>query len=167
MDCLLDSVSVKRIEDCHPALQPKGFALLVNCSIKNIGIRITQGMRSYLYQDELYAQGRTKPGKIVTNAKGGESWHNFGLAIDFCLLDKEKQVSWDMNQDSNNIGTPDWTQIAQIAKDLDFEWGGNWKKPDWPHFQLTFGLSRQEAQRRYENGLCDKQGFIYTNKEKS
>ena len=165
MEVILDLVSVKRIEDCHPALQPKGFALLVNCSTKNLRIRITQGIRSYLYQDELYAQGRTKPGAIVTKAKGGESRHNFGVAIDICLLTQNPSDTYNLDIDTNNVGISDWYQVVQIAKDLGFEWGGDWKKKDLPHFQLTFGLSRQEMQRRYEKGLCDKHGNIYINKE--
>ncbi len=162
---IIDIISIKRINNCHPATIIKLHQWLVNCSIQNIGVRIVQGIRSYKYQDELYAQGRTKPGKIVTKAKGGESWHNFGCAFDFGLLHEGRFVSWDMREDLNHDGISDWLECVDIAKELGFEWGGDWEEPDYPHFQMTFGLSRQEARRRYESGLCDKNGFIYINKE--
>ena len=60
---------------------------------KNVRLRITQALRTWDEQEELYAQGRTKKGKIVTNAKAGYSWHNYGLAIDVCIL-------FDTNNDS-------------------------------------------------------------------
>jgi hypothetical protein len=43
---------------------------------------VTEGHRTYERQRELYAQGRTAPGAIVTQALPGESAHNFGLACD-------------------------------------------------------------------------------------
>ncbi|WP_051424674.1 M15 family metallopeptidase [Paenibacillus graminis] len=103
---------------------------------------ITQGLRTIAKQDALYAQGRTKPGPIVTNARGGHSYHNYGLAIDFALLQPDgRNVSWDMNRDGNGDRVADWKGVVQQAKALGFEWGGDWTSiKDYPHFQMTFGL---------------------------
>ncbi|MGG4188043.1 M15 family metallopeptidase [Paenibacillus peoriae] len=94
-------------------------------------------------QNELYAQGRTKPGPKVTNAKGGTSYHNFGVAVDFALLLPDgRSVSWDTKLDGNADRKAGWIQVVDIAKDLGFEWGGDWKTfTDLPHFQMVFGLS--------------------------
>jgi len=167
MPTIIDPISIERIDYCHPAIRTKAHEWLVNCSIQNIGVRVTQAIRDYEYQDLLYEQGRTKPGKIITNAQGGQSWHNFGLAFDFCLFHRDRTISWDMIEDLNHDGISDWTEVVHIANDLGFEWGGDWSKEfrDYPHFQMTFGLTIKEARRRYENGLCDKNGFIYINKE--
>ena len=81
-------------------------------------------------QTELYAKGRTTPGQIVTNAKAGESYHNYGLALDVVEIDDGIAV-WDT----------DWSGISEIGKRNGFEWGGDWTTPDKPHFQMTSGLS--------------------------
>ncbi|EUJ51783.1 M15 family metallopeptidase [Paenilisteria rocourtiae] len=87
--------------------------------------------RSKAEQDALYAQGRTKPGQIVTNAKGGQSNHNFGVAVDLCLYTNDgKNVVWETN-------TKRWLRVVAIAKSVGFKWGGDWTSfKDYPHFEL-------------------------------
>lgn len=110
-----------------------------------IYVIVTQGLRTIAEQNALYAQGRRgiKGEKIVTNAKGGESYHNFGLAVDFAIVDKSGQtVYWDTNVDTNKDGQKDWYQVGKIGKQQGLEWGGDWTSfKDIPHFQYTFGLS--------------------------
>lgn len=108
-----------------------------------IYVIITQGLRTIAEQNALYAQGRTKPGKIVTNAKGGQSYHNFGLAVDFAIVNSSgTTVYWDTNIDTNKDGQKDWYQVGKIGKEQGLEWGGDWTSfKDIPHFQYTFGLS--------------------------
>lgn len=106
-----------------------------------IEIRITQGLRTTAEQDKLYAQGRTEPGNIVTQVRGGGSYHNYGLAVDFVLV----KGGYDMKYDGNGNNHPDWLEVANIGKALGFEWGGDWAKfKDYPHFQYTFGLSTDD-----------------------
>jgi len=115
-----------------------------------IGIRvvITADYRSADEQNRLYEQGRTTEGNIVTNARAGESYHNYGLAIDFALLDIDGTVIWDMNYDGNGNGKKDWNEVVEIAKSLGYEWGGDWKNfKDYPHLQMDFGLSIEDLQR--------------------
>lgn len=163
---MIDAISVKRAETCHPAIRNFILSWLNNCSTRNIGVRITSGYRSVPEQDVLYAQGRTTPGGIVTNAKGGKSWHNYGLAFDFCLFHKDKTVTWDMMEDLDHDGVSDWMEAVDEAKKLGFAWGGDWtgEFQDYPHFQMTFGLSKQEAHHRYTSGLPNRDGFIPINK---
>jgi peptidoglycan L-alanyl-D-glutamate endopeptidase CwlK len=82
----------------------------------------------------------------VTNAKGGTSYHNFGLAIDFALLLPDgKQVSWDLKRDGDGDKVADWTEVVQEAKALGFEWGGDFVSiKDAPHFQMAFGLTTSQ-----------------------
>lgn len=74
----------RRIEDLHPCLQEKARQLIELCKAEGIEIRVTSTLRTFAEQAQLYAQGRTKPGQIVTRAKPGQSWHNYGLAVDVC-----------------------------------------------------------------------------------
>lgn len=84
----------------------------------------------------------------MTNAKAGESLHNYGLAIDFALRLKDGSVIWDMEYDGNGNGKTDWMEVVEIAKDLGFQWGGDWANfPDYPHLQIDFGLSIRDLKR--------------------
>ena len=109
-------------------------------------------------QQELYEQGRSTPGKIVTNARGlpaPESWHCYGLACDYVLDSMPEkpglQWSWETrNVDFNQDGTNDWQQMGAIAESLGLQWGGRWKRfPDLPHIQNNYGLSIVEAKQIY------------------
>lgn len=116
--------SSKRLTNLHPVVRSAATALIERCYKLNISILITQGLRTIAEQDALYAQGRTKPGAIVTNARGGYSYHNFGLAVDFALLlPNGSSVSWDMRRDDNNNQVADWQEVVKEAKALGFEWG--------------------------------------------
>ncbi|GGF72738.1 hypothetical protein GCM10010912_17440 [Paenibacillus albidus] len=134
--------SSKRLVGLHPVVLAAAVALIERSYARGVNIVITQGLRTIEEQDALYAQGRTKPGKIVTNAKGGTSYHNYGLAIDFALLLPDgKSVSWDLKRDGDSDKVADWTEVVQEAKALGFKWGGDFVSiKDAPHFQITFGL---------------------------
>lgn len=118
--------------------------------VEELGIRIiiTEDFRSIEEQNRLYEQGRSEEGSIVTHAKGGESYHNYGLAIDFALLDINGNAIWDMNYDGNGNGKSDWMEVVDTAKTLGFEWGGDWASfKDYPHLEMDFGLTIEELQR--------------------
>ncbi|NUU61276.1 M15 family metallopeptidase [Paenibacillus agri] len=137
------SKSTARLSGLHPVILAASAALIERCYARGIPIVITQGLRTIAEQDALYAQGRTKPGSIVTNAKGGYSYHNYGLAVDFALLlPNGSSVSWDMKLDGNGNNIADWLEVAEEGKRLGFEWGGDWTSfKDYPHLQMTFGLT--------------------------
>jgi hypothetical protein len=123
-----------RISKLHPAVIPHALEWLQRVEAEGINLLVTETLRTVQKQNELYAQGRTKPGQVVTQVRGGQSFHNFGLALDFCLLDDNGQESWEVNSD--------WYKVAQIGKDCGFSWGGDWEGfKDYPHLEMTFGLT--------------------------
>lgn len=135
--------SAARLEGLQPVVKAAAEALIERCNSRGVQIIITQGLRTIAEQDALYAQGRTKPGSIVTNARGGYSNHNFGWAIDFALLLPDgRTVSWDTLRDDDKDSLPDWSEVVEEAKKLGFEWGGDWRSfLDLPHLQMVFGLT--------------------------
>lgn len=125
----------------HPVVEEYKNILVERAEEQGINVVITEGYRSPEEQDALYEQGRSEEGNIVTNAEGGTSYHNYGLAIDFALENENGQTIWDLEYDGNDDGTSDWMEVVAIAKELNFEWGGDWRNfPDYPHLQMTFGL---------------------------
>ncbi|AIQ69527.1 M15 family metallopeptidase [Paenibacillus graminis] len=151
----LDQVKLKsqaRLVGLHPVLVAATVALIERCYARGVPIVITQGLRTIAEQDSLYAKGRTKPGQIVTNAKGGHSYHNYGLAIDFGLLQLDgRNVSWDTTRDGDSDRVADWQEVVQEAKALGFEWGGDWTSiKDYPHFQMSFGLALSALRQGYQ-----------------
>lgn len=124
-------------------LKPKVEKLLgvfiSKCKEKGITIIATQGYRSIAEQNAIYAQSRSKPGKIVTNAKGGQSLHNFGVAFDICFVINKKAV-YPPKSD------PLWQKVAKIGQDLGLEWGDR-GYVDYPHFQYRAGYSLEDFQK--------------------
>jgi len=138
-----DSVTQNRINALHPAVRDEVARLIEEANAKlkpNMQVRIVQGMRTIAEQDALYAQGRTKPGAVVTNARGGRSIHNYGLAIDFVLLIDSKEISWNTTKDFDGDGQADWLEVVLVFTRAGWTWGGNWRTfKDLPHLEKTFG----------------------------
>jgi peptidoglycan L-alanyl-D-glutamate endopeptidase CwlK len=129
----------------HPQVKAKGDELVARAARLGIAVVLTNGFRSAAEQDALYDQGRVTEGPIVTKAKGGQSYHNYGLAIDFALRTSQGDVVWDLERDGN--GRADWMEVVKLAKRLGFEWGGDWVQfPDYPHLQMGFGYSLRQLQ---------------------
>ncbi len=123
----VDDRSEKVIATLLPEVQPYARALVRRAAQYGIGIKILSGLRTYEEQDELFAQGRTKPGRIVTNARAGFSNHNFGIAFDVGIFEGAKYLD----------ESPKYKAVGVLGMDLGLEWGGNWKTiVDEPHFQL-------------------------------
>ncbi|WLV25124.1 M15 family metallopeptidase [Aciduricibacillus chroicocephali] len=134
----------------YPAVEDKTNELIQRAENRGITMFITDDFRSSADQDELYAQGRTSGGSIVTNARGGESYHNYGLAVDFALKNSQGEAIWDMNYDGNGNGKADWMEVVDLAKELGFEWGGDWPGfKDYPHLQMDFGLTISQLKEGY------------------
>jgi len=133
--------------ELHPIVKERSNQLIQQAAEKGIVILITDDFRSAEDQDRLYEQGRTAEGNIVTHARGGESFHNFGLAIDFAIKTPSENVIWDMQYDGNQNGNSDWDEVVEMAKALGFEWGGDWAQfKDYPHLQMNFGLTLADLQ---------------------
>lgn len=124
---LVESVSEKYIATLLPEVQPLARALVHKAALSGIKIKIISGLRTYAEQNELYAQGRTKPGNKVTNARGGHSNHNFGIAFDIGVFEGNKYLADSVK----------YKAVGILGMDMGLEWGGNWKTiVDQPHFQL-------------------------------
>ncbi|WP_141433981.1 M15 family metallopeptidase [Bacillus sp. 03113] len=134
--------------ELHPIVAEKVEILKEKTLEKKITILITDDYRSFEEQDKLYDKGRKTPGKVVTYMEGGESYHNFGLAVDFALQLENGNVIWDTEYDGNGNGQSDWFEVAEIAKELGFQWGGDWSGfKDYPHLQMDFGLTINDLQK--------------------
>jgi len=152
-----DKPTLDRIELLHPAVRQEVKDIYLNEIVPALAgkaiCRFAYTLRTFAEQDALYAQGRTKlfdaNGKklgVVTKAKGGQSIHNFGLALDIVLLKDTngdgtfESASWETNIDFDKDGKADWMEIVNIFKKHGWEWGGDWKSfKDLPHFEKTFG----------------------------
>lgn len=129
-------INSRDINDLHPKVQILCWQFIAACKESGIDVLITSTYRDYESQNDLYAQGRTKPGRIITNAKAGYSYHNFRVAFDFVPM---------VN------GKPDWNDVRKfdkcgsIGKSVGLEWGGDFKAfKDKPHLQFTNRLSLAE-----------------------
>lgn len=134
----------------HPIVEAKKNELLAKAEQIGISVLVTDGFRSHEEQNALYSKGRTTTGPIVTHVRGGASYHNYGLAIDFALLTPKGKAIWDLEYDGNDNGEADWHEVVAIAKRLGFSWGGDWDGfKDYPHLQMDFGYSIGQLMRGY------------------
>ena len=129
-------------EGLHPIVGEKSNQLIEQSEAIGIPILISDGYRSIESQDVLYEKGRSLEGDIVTYARGGESYHNYGLAIDFVLQNSDGSISYDLERDLNGNGEADWFEVIRIGKNLGFSSGADWPGfKDYPHLEYTFDLS--------------------------
>jgi len=141
------NLNAQRLAGVDPKLAQLGLRLVDLCAQAGVALLITQGLRTWEEQDALFAQGRTTPGNIVTNAHGGESWHNFGLAFDILVLDSVGKADWDTHH-------PGWMRAAALGRSLGLEWGGDWTTfKDLPHFQHIGHLTLGECRELFSQGL--------------
>lgn len=164
-----DQITLQRIQLLHPKIRQEVEhiyrAQIVPALTGRAICRFAYTLRTLAEQDALYAQGRTRlfdaNGKrlgVVTKAKGGQSIHNYGLALDIVLVkDRDgngsfETASWEDTIDFDKDGRADWMEVVQILKKNDWTWGGDWKSfKDKPHFEKTFGhtwrtlLSKHQA----------------------
>ena len=164
----MDKITQQRILKLHPQVREEVVKIIQECDKALTGdakIRITQSLRTFEEQDHLYAIGRTKPGKKVTNAKGGQSIHNYGLAVDICLIIDGKAASWDTAKDWDNDKIADWYECVKIFAKYGWDWGGNWKTfKDLPHFEKkSLKTKTSEIKASWRNLIKlpkDKNGYV-------
>lgn len=141
------------ISKLHPDLQKKIDEFKIKCEKSGLKVGIGECFRTVAEQDALYAQGRTKPGKIVTNARGSSysSMHQWGVAFDFYRND---------GKGAYNTSGQFFQKVGAIGKSVGLEWGGDWKSfKDLPHFQLKqWGSTSATLKKKY--GTPDR--FIAT-----
>ena len=125
----------------EPKFRKKVEKLLSNAKKEGIELRVISAHRDCAEQNELYAQGRTKPGRIVTNAVCGKSAHNYRRSVDVVEFKNGKPL-WENTR---------WVRIGQLGESLGLEWGGRWKSiKDMPHFQDLGGKTVAQLFLEYQ-----------------
>lgn len=141
------------ITQLHPTLQQKVSKLKEECAKKGIKILFSECLRTKEEQDDLYAQGRSKPGNIVTNAKGStySSQHQWGIAIDF-YIDQDVDGDGKKTDDAFNNSTKLFDKVGKIAKSIGLGWGGDWTSiKDKPHLYLKdWGSTTSKLKKKYD-----------------
>lgn len=123
----VDPRSEENIATLLPEVRPLARALVQKAALVGIRIKIISGLRSYEEQNALYAKGRTTAEPKVTNARGGYSNHNFGIAFDVGVFEGNAYLGESVK----------YKAVGALGMDMGLEWGGSWKTfTDQPHFQL-------------------------------
>jgi peptidoglycan L-alanyl-D-glutamate endopeptidase CwlK len=120
-------MSSRKVEDLIPVMQVLFHDFEAAMAKAGLEFVVTCTFRSQQEQDQLYAQGRTMPGPIVTWTE--HSKHSEGKAFDVAVLENGK-VTWDAGK---------YIVPGQIGESVGLFWGGRWKTPDRPHFELKEG----------------------------
>lgn len=143
----MDQRSLDQLNTLHPKLRQSAIDAWTEAQTAmptNVQIIVSQGLRTFEESDALYAKGRTEPGPIVTNAKAGQSYHNYGLAFDFAMITNGK--------DDYVVG-PNWMKVVAIIKQHGFDWGGDFTNlKDYPHFENRFGYNWRDLLRLHDQG---------------
>jgi len=160
-----DKITVTRIEKMHPKVRQELLQdyNYINEQLlgKGIRLRFAYTTRTKQEQTDLYAQGRTKLGKKVTNAQWSSTFHfeSYALAFDIVLLYDIngdgifETASWDLLKDYDRDGKADWKEVSDYFKSKGWKWGGDFRSlPDSPHFEKTFGHTWQQLKAKYDVG---------------
>lgn len=175
----MDPITEQRILKLHPAIR---IDVKAACNVINelgLEMRIVQGLRSYAEQDALYYQDKLPIAEVnklrfaahlplfpdngqklpwASNAKGGQSYHNFGLAFDFCLRHKDGSVSFDFKEDSNHDQRSDFLQVIGIFQNLGFVSGMSFNDND--HIEKSFGHKFTELDMILKSKKVDSNGYV-------
>lgn len=150
---VLDERSIKNILTLHRKVQQIFANWVAECEVvaraHGYEYKVISGNRTWEEQAKIYAQGRTAPGKIVTNAKPGYSNHNYGIAVDMGVFKNGKYLDG-----SNPSEAEAFHRIAaEVAEKYNIEWGGNWKSfKDYPHFEYKTGKTLSQLRQLVTEG---------------
>lgn len=160
-----EKITLPRLQLLHPAIKDEVIAAFehieANFLPKNVAIRAVQTLRTFAEQNAIF---NSRP--QVSKARGGQSFHNYGLAFDFALMiDTDgngtfETLSWDTKKDVDKDGKADWMEVVAYFKNLGYVWGGDFRSiPDSPHFEKTRGNGWRDLLNKYN----DKQFIAGTN----
>lgn len=142
-------ISSRKLEDLHPKVAMMARELLEKANAEGIDLLVTCTYRDNEEQNRLYARGRSvlwehgQKVRKVTNARAGQSIHNYKLAFDVVPLRNGKPV-WSTSGADEML----WQRVGNIGESVGLEWAGRWKRfREFPHFQWTGGLSLRELQQ--------------------
>jgi len=163
----MDKITLERIEKAHPKIREQLKAQYIeanNLLGKGARLRFAHVLRTNEEQDKLYNQ-RPK----VTNAKGGQSIHNYGLAFDVVMLydndgdGKFEEASYSQIRDFDKDSIADWEEVTKYFVSKGWECGKYWKKfIDPPHFEMNFGFDWKTLKARVDKGITiTDNGIVY------
>ena len=159
-----DRLTLTRITTAHPAVRQQLLTIYEEICSRLTGraqCRFTEVLRSAKRQDELYAQGRSKPGRIVTNAKAWESGHQYAMSIDACLIIDGKEASWDTVTDFDRDHIADWMEMVSVFEKHGWSWyGRNTRFPEAAHFENLLGHTVKELNAIRLAGKIDEHGYV-------
>lgn len=164
-----DKITLQRIQLLHPVLREEVseiYNLICDSLTGKAMCRFTHTLRTFKEQADLFAQGRTSPGRIVTQARPGLSFHNYGLALDIALVvdtngdGNFETASWDVKTDFDGDKKADWQEVVTIFKQFGWTWGGDWKFNDAPHFEKPMGYSVRQLLDLYNNKKVDLNNYV-------
>ena len=136
-------INSRSLSELHPVCKAKAEKFLELAKQSGIDLLVTSTYRDNESQAVLYAQGRTKPGLIVTNARPGQSWHNWRCAFDVVPIRNGKPV-WNTTGPDGDL----WRRVGELGESVGLEWAGRWtgKLREFAHFQYTGGLTLAQLQ---------------------
>lgn len=130
-------INSRSLADLHPEVRRRVEHFIELCRSQGIDLLVTSTFRDFESQNALFAQGRTAPGRIVTNARGGESFHNYRVAVDVVPLRNGKPV-WGTKGADGAL----WQKVGELGEQAGLEWAWRWKSfKEMAHFQFTGGLT--------------------------
>lgn len=137
-------INSRSLSELHPVCKAKAEKFLELAKQNGIDILVTSTYRDLESQAALFAQGRTKPGLIVTNARPGQSWHNWRCAFDVVPIRNGKPV-WGITGPDGSL----WRKVGELGESVGLEWAGRWtgKLREFAHFQYTGGLTLAQLQQ--------------------
>jgi hypothetical protein len=162
-EVVLSQNNKNHIEKLHPNIRNAAKSMLTNLKKNNIHVEIYSSIRTFEEQNALYAIGRNEDGNVIkgekpkTNAKGGESNHNFGLAFDIEIYDNDGKKDW------NDKGEH-WQATIREGIRQGFTSGSTFTDPknDFPHFENMFGKTITDIKKLYDEGNSTG-GFVNVN----
>ena len=131
-------ISMQRINTLNPILIPAATRVFEKCQKEKIPLYIVWGSRTVEQQDLIYRYGRTIPGPIQTTRRGGSSAHNYGLALDYCLLFNTELMSWE-DVYPRKYWRQRWLKVAQYFEEEGWESGWRWQSFEPGHVQNLLG----------------------------
>lgn len=138
---------VDPLSSVYPDLAHRMQRVYANMQIvRQMSMRACQGMRTYEEQEADWNQGRTTSGAIITYARAGESFHNFGCAVDSCFTGSDPFL------DKLTKSGFYWAEYGRFVLAQGLVWGGGFSHPDRPHAQITYGLTLTDIQEIYADG---------------
>jgi peptidoglycan L-alanyl-D-glutamate endopeptidase CwlK len=153
---MLDDRSERNLATLHPEIHKRVIAFISGAknmaAQRGLDVKCICGLRSFSEQADLYAKGRTAPGKIVTRAQPGQSMHNYGLALDLGVFSRDGKTY--------HGDHAFYRELGPLGESLGFEWGGRWKFNDEPHYQFrpawAAGMTEREMLASLRRRVSEK-----------